>query len=100
MTAPFPNAAPPPESDDAINARDFALQMELAQWAGQQCRICGRELTWEDVSTPGMSVFAGVATTGETAGRAAHARCWRGMAQVARELINSGMFAKVLFHDE
>lgn len=73
-----------PNADDPIDARTLAVQLEAAQWASEPCRICGRTLTIEDITTD--AYFAGF-DGGKR--HAAHGVCWRNMRLLVQQM-NSG----------
>ena len=81
----FPNAASPPDDSDPIDARILAIQLEAAQWADQPCRICGKTLTMEDITSD--AYFAGFAGARR---HAAHGVCWRNMCALVQQMNSEG----------
>ena len=56
--------------------RSIWADMMLERLVGDECRICGRPITHEDIDDEHGVRFAGQHEPGK---QAAHARCWAGM---------------------
>ncbi len=58
------------------------LVLTLASYIGEECRLCGRELTADDVAE---ATWAGD-RSGQCLRAMAHRRCWNGFVEVAADL--------------
>ena len=77
--------------EQEIHDRVIAAQVAIGMYAGEPCRICGKEITVEDLH---LVVFAGYSDDSKS--RAAHGLCWSNLVDVVRKAHANGQLDALL----
>lgn len=78
-------------SELPIDEREMAAKLAISMYAGEPCRICGREITVDDLE---IAVFAGYSDDSKS--RVAHGLCWRNLVDVVRKAHKMGVLERIL----